>query len=529
MSNIEQNLAFILSSRYGEDVRQAIHDAIHDCYEDGKAGAVDLTAREQIANLVANAPSGSEKDSELVDIRVGYKGTTYRSAGEAVRRQVGKLSEDLDKLNEGGLVLKDKVIEEDINKWLDEHPEATTTIQDGAITELKIHSDFLPYIKKEYVTPEMFGAVGDGKKHIVNGIDMEAKAIQDAVDSGARVIMLLAGHNYYITKTINITTSITFCGNGCVSSNYGLWIHNNDFPSIITDNEFEGSAVLNFSKGCSLHDFGVVNEYQTANNNYVPTYDGIVLNNKVSYRIERVAVRGYKKGIHSNANSISLFRDIYASACIVCVHLYYTSDSIFENIYANTNGHMSDFITPSTEWKKEKLIGILVTGAAHYIRGGKVEWCHYGIVIQCSGFTGISDIILDWNDVGIVALNNYNPKITELKTSLSINNCWFMSRYRHITHESDTLVIFCNECVFDKSDGSAYGVFEGTDLLPEVGFTAYHNSKKDSLVFNNCDLSCCSTKTIFGYIPYTPVVLNCCKIGDMTIGQVDHLTNNCSY
>ena len=48
MSNIEQNLAFILSSRYGEDVRQAIHDAIHDCYEDGKAGAVDLTAREQI-------------------------------------------------------------------------------------------------------------------------------------------------------------------------------------------------------------------------------------------------------------------------------------------------------------------------------------------------------------------------------------------------------------------------------------------------------------------------------------------------
>lgn len=110
MSNIEQNLAFILSSRYGKDVRQAIHDAIHDCYEDGKAGATDLIAREQIAdtdkklsaqiaNLVANAPSGSEKDSELVDIRVGYDGITYTSAGEAVREQVGKLSEDLGDLS----------------------------------------------------------------------------------------------------------------------------------------------------------------------------------------------------------------------------------------------------------------------------------------------------------------------------------------------------------------------------------------------------------------------------------------------
>lgn len=88
MSSIEENLAFILSSRYGEDVRQAIHDAIHDCYEDGKAGAIDLVAREQIANLVANAGS-AEKDSELVDIRVGKNGITYDSAGEAVRYMMG--------------------------------------------------------------------------------------------------------------------------------------------------------------------------------------------------------------------------------------------------------------------------------------------------------------------------------------------------------------------------------------------------------------------------------------------------------
>lgn len=98
MSDIEQNLAFILSSRYGKNVRQAIHDSIHDCYEDGKAGAIDLVARERIDNLVANN-NPTDGNSELIDIRVGFNGTTYDSAGEAVRGQVGQLSEDIVELS----------------------------------------------------------------------------------------------------------------------------------------------------------------------------------------------------------------------------------------------------------------------------------------------------------------------------------------------------------------------------------------------------------------------------------------------
>lgn len=93
-SNIEQNLNKILSSIYGKDVRQAIHDGIHDCYEDGKAGAVDLVARERIDNLVANN-NPTEGNSELLDIRVGADGNTYESAGEAVRGQVGSLSKEI--------------------------------------------------------------------------------------------------------------------------------------------------------------------------------------------------------------------------------------------------------------------------------------------------------------------------------------------------------------------------------------------------------------------------------------------------
>lgn len=51
MSNIEQNLKDILKARYGKDVRQAIHDGIESCYEDGKAGAVDLIARQRLDEM----------------------------------------------------------------------------------------------------------------------------------------------------------------------------------------------------------------------------------------------------------------------------------------------------------------------------------------------------------------------------------------------------------------------------------------------------------------------------------------------
>lgn len=45
---IEQNLKKIKQAVLGGEVRDAIHDAIHECYEDGHAGSTDLIARERI-------------------------------------------------------------------------------------------------------------------------------------------------------------------------------------------------------------------------------------------------------------------------------------------------------------------------------------------------------------------------------------------------------------------------------------------------------------------------------------------------
>ena len=86
-SNIEQLLKQILGTKLGKDMRQAIHDGIEQCYEDGKVGAVDLVARQRIDNLAKLQEGSTTGDAELMDIRVGADGKVYESAGEAVRGQ----------------------------------------------------------------------------------------------------------------------------------------------------------------------------------------------------------------------------------------------------------------------------------------------------------------------------------------------------------------------------------------------------------------------------------------------------------
>lgn len=76
--------------------------------------------------------------------------------------KTNSLKEDLDTLNQGGLNLKEDFIGTQINEWLNEHPEATTTVQDKSIGENKLTEKLNKVIRNNFYTPEMFGAVGDG-------------------------------------------------------------------------------------------------------------------------------------------------------------------------------------------------------------------------------------------------------------------------------------------------------------------------------------------------------------------------------
>lgn len=66
--------------------------------------------------------------------------------------------------------------QEAVNRWLNDHPEATTTVQDGSIGVEKFTDALKLSAVKDYVTPEMFGAVGDG-------VADDSGAIQSAIDT----------------------------------------------------------------------------------------------------------------------------------------------------------------------------------------------------------------------------------------------------------------------------------------------------------------------------------------------------------
>lgn len=104
-NGIQTYLDYILSKVYGKDVRQAIVDAINQCYIDASEGITpEIT-------------------------------TTAITGGTRVTVTVGSTSNHFDVMN--GTATNEQV-ETYITEWLDDHPEATTTVADGSISTVKL-------------------------------------------------------------------------------------------------------------------------------------------------------------------------------------------------------------------------------------------------------------------------------------------------------------------------------------------------------------------------------------------------------
>lgn len=161
-----------------------------------------------------------------------------------IDNKVDLLNDNVDRLNEGGLILKDDVIAENVQDWLDEHPEATTTVLDGALTYKKLYRGTLGF-----VIPEMFGAVGDS-------VTDDTAALQSALQSGLPVYGL-KGKTYYATNTITNckssihNISIILDVNKAISYNRvsDIVIENSNFTQkgTLTDPDDRGTYAFGFS------------------------------------------------------------------------------------------------------------------------------------------------------------------------------------------------------------------------------------------------------------------------------------------
>lgn len=186
----------------GKDVREFIasgYESVLDAYK-------------QLNTAVDSAASSAEEAKTAITEAIDPTLSVPGKAADAAK--VGELKEDIDTerkridvLNEGGLNLKDEVIDTSIKAWLTEHPEATTTVQDGAITETKIAAKFLPYISNSYITPQMFGAKGDGVSD-----DTESIASCFAYARVQKSVIVFPAGNYGISKPLSVNFDIKIIG-----------------------------------------------------------------------------------------------------------------------------------------------------------------------------------------------------------------------------------------------------------------------------------------------------------------------------
>lgn len=199
-------------------------------------------------DTLTSLPEGSTAgDAELIDIRVKADGTTAPTAGIAVREQISELKDDLDTLNQGGLNLKEDFIGTQVNNWLDEHPEATTTVQDHSLTINKMVIGTLGY-----VTPEMFGAVGDG---VYDDTDAFERAYNES-----DYIICMPDKIYNFTRTINARSrnGVIFDGNNSHFKNFSIeiWMKDDSYENRGgTSLMWTLSKFKNMNLGSGFYDF----------------------------------------------------------------------------------------------------------------------------------------------------------------------------------------------------------------------------------------------------------------------------------
>lgn len=164
-----------------------VHDEATDTDGVAKYDASALANLDDTVNLQGCAP-----DAKAVGDRLSAIEETANHADELATT-----------LNEGGLELKDDVITGQVDTWLDDHPEATTTVQDGAITKAKINTAFLPEIENAYVTPEMYGYESGNV----------SSYLSQALNNADKFPVVLGSRNYTLSETVELPEGAKLYGN----------------------------------------------------------------------------------------------------------------------------------------------------------------------------------------------------------------------------------------------------------------------------------------------------------------------------
>ena len=126
-------------------------------------------------------------------------------------------------------IFGDGDLEQYVDNWLNDHPEVTTTVMDGSLTEAKFTNDLKLKTIKDYVTPQMYGAKGDG-------VADDTTAIQSAINSGKDVYIPAGTYKTSTTINIDFQTNFSLNGSGAIinysGADYAFLIRRTQYSEI---------------------------------------------------------------------------------------------------------------------------------------------------------------------------------------------------------------------------------------------------------------------------------------------------------
>lgn len=404
--------AAILSTTLPEDAAQIIEDTQNALdAEEVRAG--------QIINNTQNTVDGIEAQSSLIleniskAIHNGTDKTLTVEGMPADAKATGDLKMSLPAANDYGEngqyprstgsgiewtnygLPSDQQTAEAVEAWLDAHPEATTSVEDASLTEEKFTNDLKLKTLKDYVTPEMFGAICDG-------ITDDTNSLQQAINYGKT-----NKKNIYIgfNDKINITTPVMLTGNvtliidGQIISKTSTAIHINGSNNSINSNG--NGKIIGNKLDCGILIGG---ENKTVSSNY--------------NRIENINIDGFEEGIriyNNQLNSLTTYFNIitnlFINNCNIGIGLYGNANAeqiskiVFTNCGTNNTNYGAIVCRNiNSQFPLDNSITQIFHHAsqnAYTLNIEKINYSlFYGIISEQGGTTAKSIVITDSSSTG---------------------------------------------------------------------------------------------------------------------------------
>jgi hypothetical protein len=249
---------------------------------------------EMIPELNAALPAdevSTTVDSSSTDSEIPTSKAVYNAIADALLGSAGTIAEGI------------------IDDWLDDHPEATTTVQDGAVTEAKLHSDLKKKVVNNYLTPQMYGAVCDGTTD-------DSTALQSCITAASTNDLPV-----YVTKSLLINSDITVPSNVRISG-----IRNNEAtPYILIGAGCSTAFTFNGVRNI-VEDIG----FKSATGAYASIncldFQGNSSNN-IDSVVDNVVIAFLNKAITVHGRNVEI-KNSTLSHCRVGVHFTSTADGM---------------------------------------------------------------------------------------------------------------------------------------------------------------------------------------------------------